>query len=185
MEILIDSREQLPFTFERYDVETDVRGLPIGDYSIPGFEDKAAIERKGLDDLVGCLKGKGRDRFERELSKSRQYELFSVVCESSWADLAQGKYRSQMKPQCVCQSVLTFQIRHYVPFIWAGSRGAAEYITFSLLQKYAREIAERFKLLQKKGIEKNGRINQQNHRKSGKTDRRLPREDNSFGGQYY
>jgi ERCC4-type nuclease len=147
--LIIDSREQLPFNFSRYDVETEVRGLPAGDYSIPGFEDKAAVERKSIEDLVGCLKNKGRERFERELAKARPYELFSVVCEASWRDLAKGNYRSDMKPQAVCQSVLTFHIRYGVPFIWAGTRAAAEYITYSLLQKYAREISERFKLLSK------------------------------------
>jgi ERCC4-type nuclease len=83
MKIIVDSREQLPFGFSRYDVETEVKGLPVGDYSIPGFEDKAAVERKSIEDLVGCLKNRGRDRFERVLAKTRPYELFSVVCEAS------------------------------------------------------------------------------------------------------
>ncbi len=147
MKIIIDTREQLPFTFDRYEVETEVNGLPIGDYSVPGFADKVAVERKSLEDIIGCLKDKGRDRFEKELSKAQPYELFAVVCEASWKDLAQGNYRSEMKPQAVCQSVITFQVRYGVPFIWAGSRAAAEYITYSLLQKYAREIDERYKLL--------------------------------------
>ncbi len=147
MKILIDSREQLPFNFSRYDVETEIRGLPIGDYSIHGFIDKVAIERKSINDLVGCLKNKERDRFERELSKAKYFEMFAVVCEAAWRDIVKGNYRSEMRPQSVCQSVLTFQVRYRTPFIWAGSRTEAEYITYSLLQKYAREIAERFKLL--------------------------------------
>ena len=46
--ILIDSREQLPFTFQAYDVTPEVVGLPVGDYSLPGFQDRAAVERKSL-----------------------------------------------------------------------------------------------------------------------------------------
>ena len=147
MRILIDSREQLPFNFNQYNIETEILALPVGDYSIPGFMDKAAIERKSIDDLIGCLKNKERDRFERELAKAKYFEMFAVVCETTWRDLVKGNYRSELRSQSVCQSVLTFQVRYGAPFIWAGSRTEAEYITHSLLQKYVREIAERFKLL--------------------------------------
>ena len=146
MKILTDSREQLPFSFSKYDAEIEIRGLPVGDYSLPGFEDKIAIERKTINDLVGCLKNKERGRFERELAKAKHYEMFAVVCEATWRDLIQGNYRSEMKPESVCQSVLTFQVRYGTPFIWAGSRSEAEYITFSLLQKYTKELKERYDL---------------------------------------
>ena len=69
--ILFDSREQLAYGFERYDCEVMQAALPVGDYSLPGFEDRIAIERKSLDDLIACLMGTNRDRFERELAKSR------------------------------------------------------------------------------------------------------------------
>ena len=52
MKILIDSRERLPVDFNRYDTETEIRGLPVGDYSIPGFIDKTAVERKSIDDFI-------------------------------------------------------------------------------------------------------------------------------------
>jgi len=69
-----------------------------GDYSLPGFEDRAAIERKSLNDLIGCLMGSNRQRFERELARGRHYDLFAVVVEASLADVSQGRYRSDMKP---------------------------------------------------------------------------------------
>lgn len=145
VKLLIDSREQLAYSFERFDaVKTEVTGLPIGDYSLPGFEDKVSIERKTLEDLVGCL-GKGRKRFERELSKSRHYELFVVIIEANMEAVKLGRYRSQINPHSALQSIVTFQIRYGTPFIWAGSREGGEYITFSLLQKYIREIGERYK----------------------------------------
>lgn len=52
MRILIDTREQQPFSFTRYEVATEPATLPVGDYSLPGFEDWAAIERKSLEDLI-------------------------------------------------------------------------------------------------------------------------------------
>lgn len=145
MKILVDSREQLSYTFERFDhVVTQSVGLPIGDYSLPGFEDRISIERKTLEDLVSCL-GKGRKRFEKELSKARPYELFGVVIEANMEAVTLGRYRSQINTHSAMQSIIAFQVRYGTSFIWAGSREGGEYITFSLLQKYVREIGERYR----------------------------------------
>lgn len=145
MRILIDTREQAPFTFQGYEVDPETGTLSAGDYSLPGFEDRAAIERKELNDLISCLMNNNRERFERELARARHYELFAVVVEASLADVSQGHYRSDMKPQAALQSIITFQVRYRVPFVWAGNRKGAEYITYGLLSKYLREIGERYK----------------------------------------
>lgn len=144
MKIIIDSREQLSYEFTRFDVKAQVASLPAGDYSIPGFEDKAAVERKTLQDLIACLT-KGRKRFERELTRARHYELFAVVVESSMDAVRLGHYRSSMNPHSALQSIIAFQVRYAVPFLWCGSREGGEYVTYSLLQKYIREITERYK----------------------------------------
>jgi DNA excision repair protein ERCC-4 len=143
--ILIDSREQRPFSFAGYEASPEVVALPVGDYSLPGFEDRAAVERKSLEDLIGCLMNKDRERFERELARGRQYDLFAVVVEACLADVSQGRYRSDMRPQAALQSIITFQVRYRAPFVWAGNRQAAEHVTYSLLRKYLREIGERYK----------------------------------------
>ena len=145
MKILIDSREQLPFSFAGYEVSLEVAALPTGDYSLPGFQDRVAVERKAIDDLVGCLMGSNRERFERELARGRHYDLFAVVVEASLADVSQGRYRSEMKAKAALQSIIAFQVRYRAPFIWAGNRTGAEYVTYSLLAKYLREIEERYK----------------------------------------
>ncbi len=69
-----------------------------------------------------------------------------VVVEAALADVSQGKYRSDMKPQAALQTIITFQVRYRIPFTWAGNRAGAEYMTYSLLAKYLREIGERYKL---------------------------------------
>lgn len=138
MKIIIDSREQLPFAFcgEHYqDVTVSREALPVGDYSLAGLTDRAAIERKSLDDLVQCL-GRERGRFERELLRAASLEMFCVVIESSWQELAQGQYRSRLNPRAACQSICAFMARRGIAFFFAGSRTAAEYVTYSLLQKY-------------------------------------------------
>jgi ERCC4-type nuclease len=81
--ILIDTREQAPFTFERFHAHTERLTLPTGDYSLPGFTDRIEIERKELNDLIACLMNDNRERFERELARAQHYELFCVVG-STW-----------------------------------------------------------------------------------------------------
>ena len=52
MRILIDSREQAPFTFPDYDVDPEPATLPAGDYSLAGFQDRTAIERNSLMHMI-------------------------------------------------------------------------------------------------------------------------------------
>ncbi len=146
MRILVDSREQQPFAFTKYEVTTEVVALPIGDYSLPGFTDRVAIERKELNDLVACLMNGNRERFERELYKGRHYDFFAVVVEASLNDVLHGRYKSEMKAHAAMQSLMTFTVRYGTSFIWAASRAGAEYVTYSLLAKYLYELTKRFKL---------------------------------------
>lgn len=144
MIVAIDNREQLSYNFQGYDCTTQDATLVTGDYSIVGFEDKIAVERKSIDDLLGCLTS-GRERFEKELARSRALDRFIVIVEASFEDLAKGMYRSAMKPHSACQSIIAWQIRYGTPFIFAGSRKAAEYYCHSFLAKYLYEIGVRFK----------------------------------------
>lgn len=149
MKLIQDTREQAPFTFAGYDCEVQAGAIPTGDYSLAGLVDRCAVERKSLDDLLGCLTGEGRERFERELARAAGLECFAVVVEASFQDMAEGRYRSKMKPHAALQSVLAFQVRYGCPFIWAGTRAGAEYATFHFLRHYLREAQERLRAVVK------------------------------------
>jgi len=139
--IVTDTREQNAYEFRH----PTVRGtLETGDYSIRGFEDRVAIERKSLDDLVGCLKDSQRERFERELRRSRAMDFFGVVLEASLSDLAGGAYRSGMLPASVVQSILALSVRYRVPIYFAENRTWGQRVTESLLEKFARDVCRRF-----------------------------------------
>jgi len=144
MIILQDTREQRPYSFDKWPVDVQAAGLPTGDYSILGFENQIAIERKSLDDLISCLMGKHRERFEKELSRARSYELFAVVIESNLSDVANGQYQSKIKPHAALQSISAFYIRYGVPFLFCGNRSGSEYMVYSLLSKYLYEIQKRY-----------------------------------------
>ena len=137
--IKIDTREQQPYEFKNSEIGT----LSVGDYSICGLEDYVAIERKELNDLIGCLTN-GRERFEKELYKARAFDYFALVIEVSLSDLANGHYRSQMGPKSAIQSLLTFSSRYRLPIWFCENRKYGQRITESLLCKYAREIERKF-----------------------------------------
>lgn len=148
MRIIIDTREQAPYLFAGLEVETERGTLPTGDYSLVGFEDRVGIERKALDDLVGCLTH-DRVRFEKELARARSYELFAVVVEANLDDVIHGRFRSQMTSKAALGSITALSVRYGVPFLFCGNRKGGEAMTYQLLSKYLREIRERFRYAEK------------------------------------
>ncbi len=135
--LIQDTREQNgfgPLFRSAYIVE----GLSVGDYSIAGLQDRVAIERKSLSDLVGSLTH-GRDRFERELARGRTYESFAIVIEGSAQAILRGGYGvSCANPHAVWESIAAFNAR-YCPFHFLGDRQTAAKWTESVLLKFARE----------------------------------------------
>lgn len=165
LSIIVDSREQLPFSFtgaKCYEGVTVTKGsLTTGDYSLAGLESFVAVERKSLPDLVMCL-GKERERFVRELERGRALQAFAVICEGDLHELVHGQYRSQLNPHSACQSVASFMARMRIPFFFAGGRDAAEYMTFSFLKQYAEGERKRLKAVEQAlGIQpKRGKVQQ-------------------------
>ena len=144
LRIVVDSREQAPFTFSGLPVEVSVGALEAGDYSVRGFERRVAVERKELQDLIGCLSG-DRERFERELARLRGYDAAAVVVEASAMALRQGRYLGRLDAGAAWQSVLAFSMRYRVPFIFCADRADAEQVCFDFLRHFhhdrVRELA--------------------------------------------
>jgi ERCC4-type nuclease len=149
--IIRDSREKDGYDFAgpRYEGVTVVPGsLVTGDYAPAGLETLCACERKSLDDLTMCL-GQERQRFARELERSKALDAFCVIVEAPWADLAAGQYRSRLDPHSAAQSVLSFTARLGIPFLFMGSRAAAEYAVWSFCRQYVEGARKRFQAIVK------------------------------------
>ena len=141
MIVIVDSREQQPFTFSAWpDVEVTRATLITGDYSLAGFESVIACERKELNDLIACLQNGNRERFEKELARGAALHRFCVLVEGALEDISRHNYRSQMKPAAALQSLFAFQIRYGTAFLFCGNRAGAEYACYSLLAKYLYEL---------------------------------------------
>lgn len=149
--VKIDTREQLGYDFigltcDQADgggsltVPTVTGTLASGDYSLVGYEDRVACERKSLADLYGTLGG-GRERFERELARLALMEFAAVVIEATWPELCSDPPpHTQLPAKIVFRSIVAWSVRyprvHWFP---AGPRRLAEITTFRLLERFVRE----------------------------------------------
>ncbi len=100
---IVDSREQLPLDLAP--LWTESATLTTGDYSLKGLEHHVCIERKSLDDLLGCV-GRDRERFERELQRMLAYPVRVLLVESTWADIELGQWRSMLTSSQVMGSLI-------------------------------------------------------------------------------
>lgn len=152
--VVIDTREQRPFTFAdlRADakqgrrplvVRTQVGTLGQGDYALLGYESMVAVERKSHADLVGTLSS-GRDRFERELERLAGLLWAAVVVEADWAQVLAGHERSKLNPKTIHRSVIAWQQRYPTVHWWfPGDRRLAEITTFRILERWWTRYGER------------------------------------------
>lgn len=92
--ILIDTREKLPFHFS---CKTTIKGLKFGDYQSVDGKSKIVVDRKQENDFISTLSN-GWERFHRELLKAEKsdYKLVMVV-ESSLSVLLGFNYLPQFK----------------------------------------------------------------------------------------
>lgn len=150
MQIITDTREQAPYTFNRYPVEVIPGTLTAGDYSLPGFTDEVAIERKELSDLLGCLTH-DRERFTRELERLRGYQSAALLIEAPLAIIQAGRYRSHMKPEAAVQSIYSIMQRYRMPVYFAKDRTDGEKFVYDFLRHFIRHAAERYKAIASQG----------------------------------
>lgn len=130
--IIVDSREQKPYSFDPRLASTERRALPAGDYSVAGLEDQVAVERKSLDDFVSTVIH-ARNRFKRELQKLAGYRAACVVVEGSILDVLQHRYRSAAHPNAILGSTMSIILDYRVPVLFCGDRQVACHFTQTFL----------------------------------------------------
>jgi len=122
--IVVDTREQEPYGFNPQLVTSVRRALPAGDYSVAGFEQMVAVERKSLDDFVGTVI-RARGRFTRELRRLGSYARACVVVEADLADVLAGRYRGDAHPHSILGSALAITVDFGIPVFFCSNRQIA------------------------------------------------------------
>ena len=139
VDIVVDTREQMPWAFSPR-VTVHRAPLRAGDYSLVGAEERFAIERKSVADLIHSLTTE-RDRFVRELQLLRGYEWSAVFVEGDLAAIARGDFRSYASPESIVGSCAWIATDVGVPVVFCGTRAAASMYAEKMLIRLAARIA--------------------------------------------
>jgi DNA excision repair protein ERCC-4 len=138
MTLTIDTREPWPHPWALHfsaDTLLERATLETGDIALSAIPDGAVVERKTVSDLLGCI-GNGRDRFERELKRSRHCGRLLVIVEGSLPETLRA--RRGLTENAIIGTLAAFQ-RRYAPFCFAGSIEVAAKMAESFLRGQLRE----------------------------------------------
>lgn len=108
--ILVDTREQKPYTFPGYPVERTA--LPTADYTIKGFETEILVERKSVSDFLGCIFS---DRFQRELERMADCRIAQLVIEGNLYKLEHHHWKGSFNS--VLGKLETYPLKYGV-YVW-------------------------------------------------------------------
>lgn len=111
IKIIVDSRESIPYLFKDYKDVIIIRdNLDVGDYSLIGEEENIMLERKTLSDLCGSFTSR-RGEFEDMWKRAIQKVKFLMI-EGRMSDILWGNYRSQLTPQSLIASILSWSMKY-------------------------------------------------------------------------
>ena len=121
--VLVDSREQYPFDFDRFPnwiASHKKKKLSVGDYSVEGMEELLIIERKSLSDLITTLMQQ-RPRFFKQCEKMTQYRWRALFVEASYEDIKSpyGDY-TMAHPNAVSGTLDALEAKFGIPVVYTS-----------------------------------------------------------------
>ena len=132
--IIVDTREQRPWTFEGQPGITLARAkLDAGDYSVKGLEHRVAIERKSFSDLIGTI-FRARARFYRELERLRAFEFRCVIVEAGIREIYEEATSGFINAKSVMGLLAEIAVSQRVPVYLAGTRPEAQLLAGAFLK---------------------------------------------------
>ena len=137
MKLLIDTREQLDYAcfFEKLAKIHITKTLRIGDYSLEGYETKFSIERKTLNDFIGCTTS-SRERFLRELERAKELEYFAIIIECSCYDIINHNYRSKASPNAIISTICSWSVKYQYPIFFVEAREGGALLVVKLAEHF-------------------------------------------------
>jgi hypothetical protein len=171
--ILIDTREQNPFTFMGIKADARQGGKPIlvaterttlgeshGDYTVPELIDYCHVERKSREDAWGTVLGWGdrREAFQRTLEYLAEIPVGLVVVEATWGDCLNNMPEHGTRTKSSNQKIFNRQVLAWgqdygVQWHFFDDRRLAEVNTFRILERQWRKQKEAQKRAQKEASE--------------------------------
>lgn len=122
--MLVDSREQKPWSFDERQVRIEVATLQEGDYTVAGLKGRVVIERKSLGDAVQTVIHNWL-RFRKELNRLSGYDMALIVVEADIGMVYRHEYESEASPASVLGRVNGIMLDHSIPVVFWGDRELA------------------------------------------------------------
>ena len=124
--ILYDDRENNHWQFLSNRWTMKKKRLKTGDYSIEGFEDVVAIEKKsGFEELFANLTGKERPRFERFLRRLSKYPIKCIIVEDElrhlervWMIMKRKAPKTRLLPSTIPYWVAKIVVEYKIPVLF-------------------------------------------------------------------
>jgi len=149
--LLRDDREKTPWNFlsEIWPMET--KRLWVGDYTIKGFEDKIAIEKKsGIKELLTNLSAPNRETFKQFLEKLSTYQIKCIIVEeplnSTQIDSVlrflgkRSKNRVKLTAETIFFWTARIVIEYNIPMIYADKRSVREILPNVIKKAYQKAL---------------------------------------------
>jgi ERCC4-type nuclease len=133
--ILVDTREQNPFSFARFQgwfAGVEKKPLEVGDYSVAGLEAVCAVERKDLNDLVRSLTV-DRPVFVERLRRMSEFPDRLLVIAAPLSRVKARYEHSPANPNQITQSLIATLAGLRVPFLCVETHELGEEIVASYL----------------------------------------------------
>lgn len=141
IKIVVDTREQQPWSFPKNEVE--IRKLDTGDYSIAGYEDMFCIERKkSVSEIANNITEK---RFTDVINRLKFIKYSYLLLEFNLEDILiyprgsnipkkiWGKIR--ISSGYILKIITELQVIHNIPVIFCGSAHNAEKIAIAIMRR--------------------------------------------------
>ena len=153
MVILVDSREKKNQHILDYFISNGIKyrreALNSGDYSfecnLTQYNKTICVERKNsLSEIAGNFTSH-RDRFVREFERAKinDTKMHIVLENATFRKIFNGSYRSQIQPQSMLASLLTWNIRYNTP-IWFVTPNDSGEVIYNILKYELREKLKNF-----------------------------------------
>lgn len=139
--IIIDTREQQPWEFER--CATASRKLDTGDYSVEGLESILCIERKkSVSEIANNITEK---RFKDVIDRMKAYQYAFLILEFDLEDIFRYPIGSnvpkhmwdkiKISPNFIIKNLLELQLLYNIKVLFCGDPSNASRMATSLMKK--------------------------------------------------
>ena len=147
MKIIVDTREQLPWSFDSLSCEIINSKLDTGDYSLEGYEEVVAIERKkSVSEIAGNITEK---RFWREMERMREIRHSFLFLEFGYEDIANYpenmdvskkiKSKIRVRGPFIMKELSRIQVEFGVHVVMCGHKYYAEQAAVAIFKRVLEE----------------------------------------------